>query len=251
MTAATGPTPLTYDGYIAALGVLGVTDTAAAAFQTIVPQMLNYAELRIQRDLDLLPLQNTSSTYSLTAGDNVLQVAVNDFVTVQNVQYINGTKAVPLVPVSKEWLQSIYNDSSVTASPSHIAPYGGDATTNGATWSTYLVGPYPDQNYNLLITGTSRMRSLDQYAGGPQSSTGTTFISALLPDLLLMASMVFLSAYQRNFSASSDDPNMAVNYEKSYQTLLKGAMGEEIRKRWRADAWTAEAPSPAATPGRT
>jgi hypothetical protein len=62
-----------------------------------------------------------------------------------------------------------------------------------------------------------------------------------------MASMVFISAYQRNFSASADDPNMAINYEKTYQTLLKGAMGEELRKRFRASAWSSEAPSPAAT----
>ena len=60
--------PLTYNGYIDQIATLGVYNTqtvnsvmqgADSAFNSIVPQMLNYAELRIQRDLDLLPAQTS------------------------------------------------------------------------------------------------------------------------------------------------------------------------------------------------
>ena len=84
-------TPLTYNGYvtqIATMAVLntqtvsGVVEGVDSAFNAIIPQMLNYAELRIQRDLDLLPSQS-ERTYSLTDGNNSLQIDVEDFVTIQ------------------------------------------------------------------------------------------------------------------------------------------------------------------------
>jgi hypothetical protein len=134
--------------------------------------------------------------------------------------------------------------------PKFFAPYGGDPVTSGNTWMNFLIGPNPDINYPQSIVGSTRMNSLAWYANTSQSATGTTFISTFLPDLLLMASMVYISGYQRNFSAASDDPNMAVNYEKQYQTLLKGAMVEEARKRFRASAWSSEPPAPVASPVR-
>ena len=244
--------PLTYNSYVTAVGTMAVIASPATDpnLTALMPQMLNYAELRIQRDLDLLPLQTDNSGYSLTAGNNVLSLSVNDFVAVQNIAVLSGTKRITLTPVAKEYLQAVFDDSTFTAQPQYFAPYGGDAATGGDTSLNFLIGPAPDQNYQLLVTGTTRAPSLFKYANTILAPTATTFISASLPDLLLMASMVFISAYQRNFSASADDPQMAVNYEKSYQTLLKGAMGEELRKRFRASAWSSEAPSPAATSAR-
>jgi hypothetical protein len=258
MTAVPGPTPLSYDSYIKNLAVLAVINTETVGgstravdpnFNQIVPQMINYAELRIQRDLDLLPMQQQQS-YALQVGVPSFAFPMNDFVTVQNMVVSGGGKYSALAPTTKEWIQNVYPDSTVEGLPKYFAPLGGDAASSGPTTMIYMLAPSPDQAYNLLVTGTARMPSLAWFANSPQSATGTTFISTFLPDLLLMASMVYISGYQRNFSAASDDPNMAVNYEKQYQTLLKGAMGEELRKRFRASAWSSEAPSPAATPVR-
>ncbi len=112
MTTTAGPTPLTYNSYLRNLAVLavinlettpqGATQSVDPNFNQIIPQMLNYAELRIQRDLDLLPLQVVNDSYSLVAGDNVLQISVNDFVTVQNILVVDGTKKYPLIPTTKE-----------------------------------------------------------------------------------------------------------------------------------------------------
>ena len=65
-----------------------------------------------------------------------------------------------------------------------------------------------------------------------------------------MASMIYISAYQRNFGRQNDDPQMAVSYESQYQALLKGAAVEEARKKFEASGWTSQSPSPVATPSR-
>jgi hypothetical protein len=65
-----------------------------------------------------------------------------------------------------------------------------------------------------------------------------------------MASMIFISGYQRNFGRQSDDPQMAQSYETQYMTLLKGATVEEFRKKYQSSGWTSMSPSPVATPGR-
>ena len=256
----TTPNPLTYNGYVAALAVMAVTQTRVDPLDptqtlhfvepnldSIVPQMLNYAELRIQRDLDLISLQTTKTTPYLTPiGNNVLQIPAADILVVQNMQISNGTKNMSMIPVSKEWIQGVYSDSSATGLPTYFAPLGGDDATDGLVSMLFLIAPYPDQVYSITVTGTTRAISLAGYAGKTSVGNAATFISTYLADLLLMASMVFISGHQRNFSASGSDPQMPVNYEMQYQTLLKGAMNEEMRKRFRSIGWSPEAPSLAA-----
>jgi hypothetical protein len=60
--SAPATNPLSYNAYVQQIGVMAVVQTqnvsgvqqfVDAAAQTALPQMLNYAELRIQRDLDI------------------------------------------------------------------------------------------------------------------------------------------------------------------------------------------------------
>ena len=132
----------------------------------------------------------------------------------------------------------LFRSSSTVAPPIYFAMYGGDASTGGDTYNNVIFGPYPDNNYTVTITGTSRVPTLYQYANSSQAGTNSTFISTYLPDLLIMASMVYISAYQRNFGRMSDDPAMAQSYEGQYQSLLKMATVEEFRKKFAASAWS-------------
>lgn len=267
MSATVKTTPLTYNGYvtqIATMAVVGyttVTNSSSnsitvgvdSAFNVIIPQMLNYAELRIQRDLDLLPSTTVNTAYSLTTGNNQISISSNDFVTVQTISLTSGTASNPLLPASKEFLQNVYNDSSITGEPAYFAMYGGDASTGGNTYNNIIVGPYPDANYPLTITGTVRLQTLYPTLGGdgyPTLGTGNTFISVNLPDMLIMASMIYISAFQRNFGRESDDPAMAQSYEAQYQVLRQGAISEEYRKKFEGSAWSSDSTSPAATPTR-
>ena len=115
----------------------GVVVGVGAEFNTLIPQMLNYAELRIQRDLDLLPSQ-TSLNYNITIGTNLLQLPVDDFVTVQTISVVDGTARTPMVPVTKEWLQNLYNDSSYAAKPQYFAMLGGDQASGGNTFNNII-----------------------------------------------------------------------------------------------------------------
>ena len=65
-----------------------------------------------------------------------------------------------------------------------------------------------------------------------------------------MASMIYISAYQRNFGRASDDPQMAMTYESQYQALLKSAVVEEARKKFDASGWSSQSPATVATPSR-
>jgi len=247
---ATSTTALTYNSYVTQIATMAVVNTTTngsltvfsdTAMQNALPQMLNYAELRIQRDLDFLPLQTTNTTYSLTTGSNTLSLLTSDFVTLQNI--VLTASGTPLLPVTKEWLQNVYGIGSTQGPPNYFAPYGGD-TAGGNTNQYFIVGPIPDQAYALTLVGTIRMPTLYVTSG---TGTNTTFISTYLPDMLIMASMIYVSAYQRNFGRQSDDPAMAQSYESQYQALMKGAMVEEYRKKFEAYAWSSESISPVAT----
>lgn len=248
-------TPLTYNGYVTQIATMAVLDTTTvsgvvqgvdAAFNAIIPQMLNYAELRIQRDLDLLPSQ-VERTYSLTSGNNTLQIDVADFVTIQTLNISSNNNLYPMLPATKDFLQNVYGSSTSTGLPKYYAMYGGDLSTGGNTYNNIIVGPYPNSNYIVKATGTVRLPTLYENATQALANTGTTFISTYLPDLLVQASMIYIAQYQRNFGQASNDPAMGPTYELQYQNLLKGAGVEEARKKFTAAAWSSMSPAVAAT----
>ena len=260
MPATPQTTPLTYNGYVtqvATMAVVNVQTTSGvvvgidAEFNAIIPQMLNYAELRIQRDLDLLPSQ-TSRPYTLTIGNNQLQLGAYDFVTVQTVTLNVSGVTYPLLPSTKEYLQNVYGSSAVGSrgQPKLFAMYGGDLATGGETYNNILLGPYPDIAYNVEVIGTVRLPTLYENATTPLAATGTTFISTYFPDLLIQASLIYISQFQRNFGQASNDPAMGPTYELQYQNLLRAAAVEEGRKKFIASAWSSMSPQVAATPTR-
>lgn len=235
-------TGLTYSQYVTQIATLAVVDPNDTAFQTILPQMITYAENRMYRDLDFLFTSTATTAYGLTVGSRQIAVPSGTFVVPEQINVITpmGTASPdtgvrnPLLPTTKEFLDQVYNNSQQRGLPKYFCPFDD---------YTFLVGPYPDQNYMCEIIGTVRPNSLS-------ASNTTTFISLYLPDLFIMASMIYVSGYQRNFGRANDDPQMAVTYESQYQTLLKGALTEENRKKFEAAAWSSQSMSPVSTPTR-
>ena len=249
--------PLSYNAYVTQIGVMAVAATQTVAgvvegvdppFTALIPQMLNYAELRIQRDIDLLPSQQTG-TFTLTPNNPILEIDVDDFVTIQTIQVTSGTAKIPLLPVTKEYLQNVYNDTAFTGMPKFFAMYGGDSP-GGNLYNYLLFGPTPDAAYPLTVKGTKRLPSLYKFAVAGDADTQYTFISTYLPDLLVQASMIYISQFQRNFGPTANDPEMGPSYEMQYQTLLKSAIVEEARKKFHASAWSSMSPAVAASPDR-
>ena len=235
-------TGLTYSQYVTQIATLAVVEPSDAAFQAILPQMITYAENRMYRDLDFLFTSIATTQYGLTFGSRQISVPSGTFVVPEQINVITpiGTSNPdagarnPLLPCTKEFLDQVYNNSQQVGLPKYFCPFDD---------YTFLVGPYPDANYTCEIIGTYRPNSLS-------ATNTTTFISLYLPDLLIMASMVYVSGYQRNFGRANDDPQMAVSYESQYQTLLKSAMSEENRKKFESAAWSSQSQSATASPTR-
>jgi len=263
MTTTTAPNPLSYNAYIQNIGVMAVALTSETGgvysfvdppLQTIVPQMLNYAEQRISRDLDLLSSQ-TSNIYTLTAGANVFSLPVNDFQVVQTLEIVtlyNGTvvNSQPLTPVSKEFIQNCYGGLTSASAPRYFAMYGDAFGSEQDSATNILFGPAPNFAYSLRVTGTACPPSLYQNAAAGVADTAYTYISQWYSDLLIMASMVYVSAFQRNYSAASDDVESAMTYEKQYQALRLGAVPLENRRKAMGSGWSPYSTPIAATPTR-
>jgi len=249
-------TGLSYDGsvsgttsYVNQIATMAVVDPTDTAYLTILPQMITYAENRLFRDLDFLFTQIATTSYSIAVNTRTVTVPAGTFVVPQQINLVTpaGTSnpesgiRVPLMPVTREFLDAVYSSSSATGQPKYFAVFG-DSTGTGIY--NFLVGPYSDNTYTVEIVGTFRPSSLS-------ATNLTTFISLYLPDLFIMASMIYIAAYQRNFSsAQGNDPQMPVTYETQYQTLLKGAMTEEYRKKFESAAWSSMSPAVVATPTR-
>lgn len=230
------------NSYITQIATMAVVEETDANFLKILPQMITYAENRIYRDLDFMFTTTPITGFSFTVGSRSITIPQGTLVVTEQVNIITpvgttnpeaGTRN-PCLPTTKEFLDAVYGNSSYTGLPEYFVPFNDNL---------FLFGPFPDQAYSVEIIGTYRPDSL--------SSTNTsTFISLYLPDLFIMASMIYISAFQRNFGRANDDPQMAVTYESQYQALLKGASVEEARKKFQASGWTSQGPAPFATPSR-
>jgi len=235
---------LTYASYVQQIATMAVVPVTDTNFTIIIPSMIDYAELRMQRDLDFLSTQISTTAYTFTGGNNTLTIPTSQFIVPQTFEVIdNSGNSTPLLPVTKEYIQNVWGSGSTQGLPQYFAVYGGDTNTTGNTSQNIIVGPTPNNSYGVRLTGTVR--------SAPLSATNTTtFISTYLPDLFIMASMIYISAFQRNFGRLNDDPQMAQTYESQYQTLKASALVEENRKKFEAAAWTSYSPAPAASATR-
>jgi len=242
-------TGLSYNGtvagtasYVQQIAELAVVDQTDSNYVAILPMMITYAENRMYRDIDFLFTSTSITGYSITAGTRQITIPQGTLVVSEQINLITpsgqsnpdaGTRTA-LLPTTKEYLDAVYGVASATGVPQYYAPFNDNL---------FYVGPFADQNYYVEIVGTYRPASLS-------ATNPTTFISLYLPDVFIMASMIYISAYQRNFGRQSDDPQMAQSYETQYQTLLKGAVVEEARKKYESSGWASMSPSPVASPSR-
>lgn len=255
--------PLTYNGYVTQVATMAVVNTQTVdgivsstdpAFNTIIPQMLNYAEMRIQRDIDFL--QNTArQTFAITSPTtNYVEISNAKFKTVETVNawnYSNTEVLATLLPTTKEFIQNVY-PVSYTASNWGLPKYFyllGDYTSQ--LINKLYIAPQSSDYITLEVIGSSYMDSLYTYsANAAEAQSSTTYISTYLPDMLVIASMIYISAYQRNFGRQSDDPAMAQSYEAQYKALLPSALSEEGKKSFQASAWSSMSIPAIATPTR-
>lgn len=236
---------LTYSTFITSLGNLLPVPTTDPGFVTVLPNIIDDAEQRLYRDLDLLNTSVRDSSAALVAGNRNFTSPTTQgvFIVTDEVNVITpagtadpdqGTRN-QLVPASEEVLNALYPSVSGSTIPQFFAM---------VDQGFIIVGPWPDAAYQVEIVGTQRP--------APLSSTNTTtLLSVYFPDLMIAASMVFAAGYMKNFGAGSDDPKMATSWEAHLQELLKSAKTEEARKIFTSEGWSDKSPTPLATPPRT
>lgn len=232
----------TYTDQISNLLVIGSTD---ANFQTMLPGMIDYAEQRIYRELDLLYTQVTDATTQVSSGDRnfSLPTGLGTYIICDNINIITpaatgssvGTR-VQLTPVAREFIDIVYpSGQTATGVPEFYAM---------ASNSQVIFGPAPDAAYYAEVIGVQRPASLS-------TTNSSTILTQYVPDLFIAASMVFGSGYMRDFGAQGpDNPQMGVSWESQYSKLFASANVEQLRAKFQGPAWTSDQPSPIATPAR-
>ncbi len=234
----------TYSSWVTALSNEIVVSSTDPNFVGILSSCIDYGEQRLYRELDLL---NTVTLDSgpLTMGSRNFTLPQNNgrFVVTNGFNLItpagttvpdNGTRN-QLIPISRDYLDSVGGSPSFTGQPTNYAMI---------TDQTIIVGPeWPDAAYTLEVIGTIRPTPLS-------ASNTTTFLTNYLPDLWFAATMIFMSGWQQNFGAQSDNPEQAVSWQGQYDKLFASANVEEMRKKYSSGAWGSLQPTPIATPSR-
>ena len=128
-------TGLTYSTYKTQIATMAVVAEDDAAFTTILPQTITYAENRIYRELDFLFTSASTTAYSISVGSRIINVDAATFpngtlVVPEQINLITpagtanpnlGTR-VPLLPTTKEFLDAVYGNSQSTGQPKYWVP---------------------------------------------------------------------------------------------------------------------------------
>lgn len=234
---------LWYDNYLAQIANLLVIPSTDANFQVMTPGMISYAENRLYRELDLVAASVTDYG-AMTASNRDITFPENygNYVVIDNLNVLtpvgttssNGSRN-PLVATTPDVIDAIW--------PSNTAETGVPRFWAIIDSSHAIVGPPPAAAYAFEVRG--------QQVPTPLSSgNSSTPLTSLFPDLMVAASMVYASGYQRDFSAQGDNPAQGNSWETQYQILIRSATVQEARKQYQAQGWTANSPSDAATPPR-
>ncbi len=245
-----------YTQYLASLtSLLVAADTNGQANLTaMLPNIIDYAEQRIYRELDLLttltPLTNTASasTRYVSVPSNAIVVQSANVITPANTAPDAGSRN-SLRRTSVEYLNFAWPSATTTSGVPSVPEWYAiqnynltlSSTTYSSTGSNYrlLMGPAPDSTYVVEMLCTVRPLPLS-------SANPYTFLTVFLPDLFLAASMVFAAGFQRDFGQQSDDPKLSVSWESQYQLLKGSANIEELRKKSMSSDWETFTPSPLA-----
>lgn len=209
------------------------------SWQTEFSLIVDRAEQRIYRDLDLLATRVTDNSGSLTANNRQwpLPTSIGTFLVVEQISVITPAGALssngslnPLVRASPALIDITWPSNSLFAGVPELYALIDNANI--------IVGPPPNVGYSMQVRGTQRPAPMSV-------SNSSTILTQMLPDLLFAAGMIEAGAFMR-----FTEPTVFQTWLGEYTLLLKGAAVEEFRKKSQAEGWTTALPSPVATPPR-
>lgn len=201
-------------------GVVAPTDPDVVA---ILPRLIEYAEGRLHRDLDLLVSRKVFGAGVFIVGGRAIS-APPDLISVISLACVTPSSAGSVEAGVRNVLQRLSLEFLEVMWPRSASRTGVPRYYASLDNATFIVAPSPDQAYRLEWRYIFRPTALS-------SSNTTTYLSLTYPDLMIAAAMIFGSGYIRNFGAQADDPKMAMSWEMQYQTLLANAKAEVMRTK--------------------
>lgn len=241
---------ITYSSYVSEIATLTVISSTILVtgdnnFQGIMPAIIDYAEGRLYRDLDLPITSVTDTSVICTSGVRSISLSTTQgaILVIDTLNLLTSAGAtssfatrVPLVPASQGVIDAIYPSaaSSNCGQPQFFVRLS-DVQV--------VLGPAPDQAYGTEVIGSVRPNALS-------ASNSSTWLTQNVPELMVAAGMIFASGHMRNYGAQADDPKMAQSWESQYGSLMKEMKVDALRMKFFSDAWTSQQPSPIATPPR-
>lgn len=231
---------LTYSTYVTTLANLLVVPEDDDPFVEILPSIIDYAEGRIYRDLDLLANVVVDSSSSVNANTRNATLPIPSQGTYQIIDQINlieSSSRTPLTPVSREVLDLLWPSS--TAASASTRPVLFAMTSN----TVVSFGPPSGATVTLEYLGRVKPTALS-------ASNTSTYLTNQIPELFVAASMVFASGWQKNFGNTADDPGSAMSWESQYNKLLADSDQDAARAKFAGASWTSKRPEPYATPQR-
>jgi len=236
---------ITYTSWVSQLATLAPISSADTDFNTILPAVIDYAEGRIYRDLDLLSVRVTDRSVTCASGVRTINLSTTQgtLLTVERLNMLTSAGA----PSSAATRNQVY-----FTSPDYIdAVYPSAASSNTGmplfaarvNDTEILLGPAPNEPYGTEVIATIRPNPLS-------SGNSSTWLTRNVPELFLAGSMIFYSGFQRDFGSQADNPQQAQSWEAQYQALLKSAMVDQLRAKFQSQGWSPQQPNPIATPPR-
>jgi hypothetical protein len=203
---------MTYDELAARLAVALVTDPSLDAdFTTILPQMIEAAELRCYRDLVPLDLV-TTTTIPISAGTRQISLPAN-FISTRSAVLVSGTTRTHLRRKDDRYLSAYWPDTSLRGTPKYYAEY---------TYGVMDFMPPANATASIEVEYVHRPATLSD-------TNPTNWLSTFAPDLLFYACLVWAAGYQKVYGG--DDPKAGPFWDGEYQKALANLAKEEVSRR--------------------
>lgn len=217
-----------------------------ADFASLFPRATSYAESRICAEIPLLANRTQDTSLTTTTGSRQLNLSLmtNPLIVQEGLALITPASTAANVghraafeKTTLDFIDLFWPDEATTLDPAladnigrywaplNTGPVGTITIAGSAASSIIVLAPTPSDTFTAECTGLFQPTPIS--SGNP-----STYLSAVFPDLLVAACMVFLEGtLRRNFGAASDDPKQALSWEGQYTTLRDAAAFEEARRR--------------------
>ena len=211
----------TYSSFVTALSTETAIPSTDANFLAALPQIIDDAEQRLYRELDLVSA-SVVATGSATPNSRTFAIPQGSghIVVVDQIMVLDGSSIRhSVLPATRDGIDTLFPSNSAPTSLCYPRYFARVDDTN------VLWGPAPDSAYTVEVVGTIRPSPLS-------ASNTSTFLTQYLSDVFFAAAMVSAAGYMRNFGAMADDPKMALTWKAEYQEKLASARKEELRKSY-------------------